>query len=220
MEKEDIEKYKREIKEKKILTVDEIKEEAFKIARAIPNIEEKRDQIIQLRGYVIEYALSIEKSIDELITKSGGEELVLDPEKKEFHLLTGLRNKRDMPQFTTKTRDMTKLIEKIFTEHKETPNMDNLKGAFERFVNLRDVFAHVPLDWSSKELEFDDKKPYNHLLKDSKWKKVFFALGEFMQLHEHLVNVVLTYNRQVQLKERLYQGVFLGIDFRDIEEKS
>ena len=40
----------------KILTVEEMKEKAFKIAKSIPNLEEKRKFMTEVRGFTIEFS--------------------------------------------------------------------------------------------------------------------------------------------------------------------
>ena len=42
---------------------------------------------------------------------------------------------------------------------------DSLLNDFEKFVALRNIFAHVPINTFSKELEFNDKFPYNNFFK-------------------------------------------------------
>ena len=203
--------------EDKIPTIEEMKKRAIEIGKNIPNVEEKKE-FVKIRGYVIEFAISIERSLNELITKTG-RDLVIDPEKKEFHLVKGIRNKKDLPGFKTKTRDMIGLIEDVLSESKNIQKTDNVKEAFNRFEFIRDIFAHVPLDFDSEKSEFDTRLPYKHFFKDPKWKDPSVALSEFMNTYNYLTDILLSYGRHIQLKKELFSRVFFGMSLKDFQRE-
>lgn len=205
------------MEEYKVPTIDEMKKQADEIGRKMPNIEQKRD-FVEIRGYVIEYAISIERSLNELITKSG-KDLVLDSEKKEFYLVKGIREKKDLPKFKVKTRDMIKLIETVLRERNSLENTHNLRDAFDKFECIRDIFAHVPLDFDLERLEFDGRQPYKHFFKDSKWKNPFVALNEFMGCYHYLTDAVLVYARHVQIKREIFSQICLGMSAKEFQKK-
>lgn len=93
---EDIKEFDRLVGEKKISDVDTMLDESKKITREIPNLEKKHKKIISARGEVIEASIKIEMAIDELITKTGGEDLVMNLEKREFHLITGAKKEEEL----------------------------------------------------------------------------------------------------------------------------
>lgn len=204
--------------EKKIPTIEEMKEEAFRLVKDIPLLKEKYQLATEIRGQVIEFSIIIERSLNELITKTG-KEMVFDNEKKELYLIAGIRPKKDLPGFTTKTRDMIKLIEKIFPKLDKV-SKDNLLDAFNRFKTIRDIFAHVPVNWQSKDLEFDDNIPYKHFFKlEPKWKNMFFSLSEFMGLHKWIMDVILSYNRHILIQKELIQGVLFGPNLEELQKE-
>jgi len=205
--------------ETKILTVEEMKEKALKIANSIPNLREKQKFMTETRGKIIELSIIIEICFNQLITETG-KEMVFDYENKGLYLIHGIRNKKDLPGFKTKSRDMKKLIEKIFPKLDETSE-SNLLDAFNRFEAIRDIFAHVPVNWDSTQLEFNDNLPYKHFFKlESKWKNVLFALSEFTQLHQWIIDIILTYNRNILLKKEFLSLVFLGKSQAEIQAET
>lgn len=203
--------------EYKIPTIEEMKKEAIEIGKNIPNVEEKKE-FVKIRGYVIEFAISIEHSLNELITKTG-KDLVMDHSKKEFHLIKGIRDKGDLPKFKTKTRDMMRLIEKMLVETNDIQKTDNIREAFDRFEFIRDIFAHVPLNFDLEKLEFDVRPPYKHFFKDLSWKDTSIALKEFMKTYEYLTDIVLIYGRQIQIKKEIYSQILLGMGVKDFQKK-
>ncbi|MCX6749121.1 MAG: hypothetical protein NTW17_00035 [Candidatus Pacearchaeota archaeon] len=206
-------------KEKEIPTIEDMKKEALKFAESIPNLKEKHQWMTEIRGNVIEFSIIIEESFNEIITRTG-KELVFNHEKEELYLIAGIRTKKDLPGFTTKSRDMKKLIEKIFPELEEV-SKSNLLDAFKKFEAIRDIFAHVPINWRSSELEFDDNPPYYHFFYlNHKWKNVFAALSEFMSIHKWIIDVILTYNRHILLSQELYSRILLGKSFSAISEEA
>jgi len=86
---EDLKEFDKLIREKKISGVDKMLKESKKLTEKIPDLKEKHEKVVIARGNVIEASVKVEMAFDELITKTGGEDLVMNPEKKEFHLITG-----------------------------------------------------------------------------------------------------------------------------------
>ena len=206
--------------ETKILTVEEMKEEALKIANNIPNLREKQKFMTQTRGYIIEFSIIIEMCFNQLITETG-KEMVFDYENKGLYLIKGIRSKKNLPpKFKTKSRDMGKLIWELFPNLKEDVK-SNFLDAFNRFEAIRNIFAHVPVNWDSNNLEFNDNVPYKHFFTlESKWKNVFFALSEFTQIHQWIINIMLNYNRAILLKKEILSLVLLGKSQADIQAET
>ena len=90
---------------------------------------------------------------------------------------------------------------------------------FEKFVAIRDIFAHVPVNWFSSELEFNDDPPYKHFFKlDPKWKNLSTALNEFMNIQKDILEAIPRYIRLVLLKEKLISSILFGIDLEEINK--
>lgn len=204
--------------ENKIPTINEMKEKALKIANSIPNLREKQKVMTEIRGFTIEFSIIIEMCFNNLISATG-KEMVFDHEKKTLDLIKGIRTKKDMLKFRTKSKDMEKLIEEAF------PNLEkdakaNLSNNLNRFEALRNIFVHVPVNWNANNLEFNDDEPYKHFFKlNCQWKNVLFAHSEFAGLFEWILDVVLAYNRSVLLKKEFLSLVFLGKSQAEIQKE-
>lgn len=205
--------------ETKIPTIEEMKEKVLEVANNIPNLKENHKFMTETRGNVIELSIIIEICFNQLITETG-KEMVFDYENKGLYLIKGIREKKDLPSFKAKSRDMKKLIEEIFPNLEEN-SKSNLLDNFYRFEAIRDIFAHVPVDWHSTQLEFKDNFPYKHFFKfEPKWKNVFFALNEFTQLHQWIIDIILNYNRSILLKKEILSLVLLGKSQAEIEAEA
>ena len=203
--------------ESKIPTIEEMKQKALDYADSIPDLMEKRKFMAEIRGSTIEFSIIIEECFNNLISTTG-KDLILDHSKKEFHLVKGIRNKKDMPKFKTKSRDMKNLIEEAFPKLGDDAKK-NLSKALGRFEALRDVFAHVPVKWEEQELEFFTDVPYKHFFKDPNWKNVLFAHKEFVNHFNWLIDIILTYNRSVLFKKEIYSQILLGKSQLEIQEE-
>jgi len=206
--------------ENKIPTIEEMKEEALKFANNIPNLKEKHQEMVEIRGNVIELSIIIEMCFNQLIT-STGKEMVFDHSKKELYLLKGIRTKKDLPpRFKTKSNDMKKLIEATFPKL-DNVSKSNLSDALNRFLAIRNIFAHAPVNWSSNPLEFQNDIAYKHFFKlEPKWKNVFFALNEFTQLHQWIIDAILAYNRHILLKKEILSVIFLRKSQAKVQEEA
>ncbi len=198
-----------------IPTIEVMKKKALKIAEGIPNLKEKQKFMAEIRGITIEFSIIIEMCFNNLISATG-KEMIFDHPNKELYLIKGIRTKKDMPKFRTKSRDMIKLIEETF------PNLDgeaktNLSTNLERFEALRDIFAHVPINWEVRDLEFISDIPYKHFFKDQTWKNVLYAHKEFVGLFQWIIDVILGYNRSILLKKELLSQIFLGKSQAEIQ---
>ena len=203
----------------KIPTIEEMKEKALKIAEGIPNLREKQKFMTEVRGITIEFSIIIEMCFNNLISATG-KEMVFDHQKEELYLIKGIREKKDMPKFKTKSRDMEKLIAEAFP-NLEKDAQTNLSDSLTKFEALRDIFAHVPVDWNKENLEFVDDEPYKHFFRlDKNWKNVFFAHKEFVGHFQWLLEVILNYNRGILLKKELLSQIFLGKSQAEIEEEA
>ncbi len=219
---EDIKEFDKLIKEKNISDVDKMLEESKKLTEKIPDFREKHEKIVRARGEIIEASVKVEIAFDELITRTGGEDLVINPEKKEFNLITGARKEDDLGslRFKDKVRIVKEIIKKMLNEQPET-SQPNLLDDLERFVAIRDIFAHVPISWFAQELEFDDNPRYKHFFKlDQKWKRISLALNEFMSLQREILELVPLYIKSVLLKRELFSNILLGRSFSSILEEA
>lgn len=215
---EDIEEFKKLIKEKNISNVEEMQEEASKLIKEIPNIKEKYEKVIHARGYVLEPATNLEIAFNELILKTGGEDLVIDEEKKELHLTTGIKKENELGNlsFNKKAKIVRELMEKILDKPEEIPE-PNMLNDFERFVAIRDIFAHVPINWFPSELEFNDNPPYKHFFKlNPKWKNVSTALNEFMNIQKGILEAIPRYIQIILLKEKMMSDILFGTNLKDV----
>lgn len=219
---DDLKEFDKLIKEKNISDVDRMLEESKKLAKKIPDFKEKYEKAVSARGHVIEASTRLEMAFDELITKTGGEDLVTNHEKREFHLITGARKENDLGSlgFKGKARIVKEIMQKELDEPLQN-SQPNLLNDLERCVAIRDIFAHVPISWFSQELEFDDNPRYKHYFKlDSKWKNVSIAIKEFMNLQIEILELIPTYIRLILLKRELFSNVLLGRSFSSILEEA
>jgi len=287
---EDIKEFDKLIREKKISDVDKMLEESKKLTEKIPDLKERHEKVVIARGNVIEASIKVEMAFDELITKTGGEDLVMIPEKKEFHLITGAKKENELGSlgFKSKVNILKEILKKIddeftyreylqskdwekknndFINHfkkcgkcasteqlsschinyenfgkeevsdvevlcwycqlgrkpkpLELPNIPDppLLADLEKFVALRDLFAHVPVSWFAKELEFDGNPRYNHFFKfNQKWKSIPLAINEFMNLQKEILNLITAYIKSVVLKREIFSNILLGKKFNDVTE--
>src|SRR3989338_4601871 len=93
---EDLKEFDKLRREKRISDVDTMLKESKNITEKIPDLKERHEKVVIARGNVIEASIKVEMAFDELITKTGGEDLVLNHEKKEFHLITGARKENEL----------------------------------------------------------------------------------------------------------------------------
>src|SRR3989344_9246494 len=99
--------------ETKFPTIGDMKKKALEFADSIPDLREKQKFMTELRGITIEFSIIIEMCFNNLISATG-KDLVMDHSRREFHLVKGIREKKDMPKFKTKSRDMKNIIEEAF----------------------------------------------------------------------------------------------------------
>lgn len=217
---EDLKEFDKLIKEKNISDVDIMLKESKKLVKKIPDFREKHKKIVLARGEVIEASTKLEIAFDELITKTGGKDLVLDHEKKEFRLITGAKEESELKDlgFNGKARIVEEIMEKMVDE---TPPPQNLLNDLLRCVAIRNIFAHAPMSFFSKELEFDDNPRYKHFFKlDSKWKNVSFAINEFMGLQKKILDIIPIYIKLILSKREIFSRVLLGKSFNSILEEA
>ena len=287
---EDLKEFDKLIRERKISDVDKMLEESKKLTEKIPDLKERHEKVVIARGNVIEASIKVEMAFDELITKTGGEDLVMIPEKKEFHLITGMKKENELGGlgFKTKVNIIRKIMKKVddesiyaqylqseewgkknkeFIDHfKKCGRCDNIEQLhsyhvsyenfgneknedaevlcwscglgrkqepieltnqpeppllkdLEKFVGLRDLFAHVPVSWFAKELEFDENPRYNHFFKlDQKWRSISVAVKEFMSLQKEILNLIAAYIKSVVLKREIFSNILLGKNYSDVIE--
>ena len=162
---EDLKKFKKLIEEKKISTVEEMQAESIKLAKSIPHLKEKYERARMIRGDVMENCITLETSFNELLLRTGGPDLVINPEEKTFKLTTGLKEELgSIPTFKKRALAVKEIIANLLKEHNPNEDLSPLDN-FEKLIAIRDIFAHVPINWFSPELEFNDNPPYKHFFK-------------------------------------------------------
>jgi len=205
--------------ETKIPTIEEMKNEALKIADGIPNLREKHKFMTEIRGNIIELSIIIEMCFDNLLSATG-KDLIINNEKRTLDLVTGIRNKKDIPKLKTKKEDMKKLIKETFSKLSEEDIL-KLSDAFNKFWAIRDIFAHVPINWQSENLEFIAERPYKHFFDlDANWKNVMVASIGFTNLFQWIIDIMLSYNRQILFKKEIYSQILFGKSQTEIEEEA
>jgi len=220
---EDLKEFDKLIKEKKISNVDKMLNESKKLIGKIPDLKEKHEKVVIARGNVVEASIKIEVAFDELITKTGGEDLVLDHEKKEFHLITGAIKENNIKDlyFNDKIKKLREIVEKSLKESNMPIQKPSLLDDLDRFRAIRNIFAHVPVSWLVKELEFDDNPHYEHYFKlDKRWKDISFAVKEFMVLQKEILDLIKGYINLVVLKRELFSNILLGKSYNDLLEET
>lgn len=206
-------------KETEIPTIEEMKKEALKFANSIPNLKEKQKFMIEIRGLTIEFSLIIEQCFNQFIITTG-KDLIINNEKRTLDLVTGIRNKKDIPKLKTKKEDMKKLIKETFSKLSEEDIL-KLSAAFNKFWAIRDIFAHVPINWQSENLEFIAERPYKHFFDlNANWKNVMVASIEFTNLFQWIIDIMLSYNRQILFKKEIYSQILFGKSQTEIEEEA
>ena len=118
---EDLKEFDKLIREKIISDVDTMLKESKNITEKIPDIKERHEKVVNARGNVIEASVKVEMAFDELITKTGGEDLVLDAKKKELHLITGVVKEDEIRgskglRFSKKIEILKKILKKMDDE--------------------------------------------------------------------------------------------------------
>ena len=139
---EDLKEFDKIIREKRISDVDTMLKESKKITEEIPNLKEKHEKVVNARGNVLEASIKIEMAFDELITKTGGEDLVMNEEKKEFHLTTGKIEENKLLgkgglRFGDKIKILKEILMKIEKEnfYRDYIQSEKWKKRDEYFVN-------------------------------------------------------------------------------------
>lgn len=216
---EDIKKFDELARERKISDVDTMIEESKNLTKKeIPNLKEKHEKVINARGNVIEAAIKIEVAFDHLITKTGGEDFVVDTDKKELHLTTGKIKEskiRDLT-FNDKIIILKEIVEKSLDDFAIPFDKPNLLDDLDRFRAIRNIFAHVPISFFSKELEFDDNPHYKHYFKlDERWRNIPFAFEEFMSLQKRILDLIAEYTKLEVFKRELLSRMILGKSYND-----
>mgnify|MGYP001568668669 CR=1 FL=1 len=86
---------------------------------------------------------------------------------------------------------------------------------------IRDIFAHVPVSWFAKDLEFDDNPRYKHFFDlYPKWKSIPAAINEFMSLQKEILDLITVYIKSVVLKREIFSNMLLGKSYKDILEEA
>ncbi|MBP7139404.1 MAG: hypothetical protein KBA47_00525 [Caldisericia bacterium] len=203
----------------KIPTIEEIKKEALNFANSIPNLQEKQKFVTELRGLTIEFSLIIEQCFNHFVT-STGKDIVINNERKTLELVAGIRHKKDIPKIKAKKEDMKKLIKENFPELNEE-DLLKFSKSLDRFWAIRDIFAHVPINWQTENLEFISKEYYKHFFDlDTNWKDVMVSSVEFHNLFQQILNTILHYHQHILFKKEIYSQILLGKSQADIQAEA
>lgn len=191
-----IEEIKKIIEKNKITGVDEAFEKVSEEARNIPNIKDKIRQVFIARGQVLELSTIIEVSFNELLSNVCDER---NPEKDDF-----------MP----KAKRVEELMLRDFSDiSKEQFEM------FQDFVSLRNIFAHVPINWFSQELEFNCEGYYERYFKRNvKWKEFSFAINYFANICNNTIELIKNFVKLFVAKRRLTEEINKAL-FGDIPKE-
>ncbi len=218
---EDLEKFKKLIEEKKISTVEEMKEEAVKFTKSIPNIKDKYEKAMIIRGDVMENCILLETSFNEILLRTGGDELVLDHKEKTFKLITGIKEELgSIPSFKKRALLVKKVIGDMMKEEDGNSNLTMLDN-FDKLVAIRDIFAHVPINWLSPELEFNDGPHYKHFFElNPSWKVIELIGRDFLGVYSWMLEILPQYIRMILLKEQMYFTVLFGTDYKRVLEEA
>ncbi|MDP3966234.1 MAG: hypothetical protein Q8Q04_01750, partial [archaeon] len=188
---ENIEEIKRIIKEKGIKGIDETFEEISNVAKNNENFKENINKIFLARGNVIELSTIIEVSFNELLFQ-------IDKEKYD---------KKD--RFMSKA----KRVEELMLEYPEKMNIKREQfKMFQEFVTLRNIFAHVPINWFSEKLEFEVTN-YEPWFKDHlEWKNASIAIKYFIEIGSQTIELIKSFVKvfltQKTMEREINKAVF------------
>jgi len=135
-------------------------------------------------------------------------------------MITGLKTMNELGSFSSFNKRLNlykELLEKSSENH---PLPKYFLDTLDRFAAIRDIFAHVPINWFSTELEFNDKPPYKHFFKfEPRWKNLSLALSEFMIIQKLIVDSIHRYIQLILLNQKIVSTILLGADFEDTLKK-
>ena len=145
-------------------------QEIFKLQKAVeeevkklPGFFENEKKVIQARGSIIELSTLIEVVFNEII------------------LLTNEKDNLAKWKFKTKAKFIEDVMREIDPEE-EYFTRDFLTK-FEEFVDLRNIFAHVPTEKFSGKLKFTDSPLYEgFFLKNPIWKDITLSVKEAVSI--------------------------------------
>lgn len=185
----DLEEFERMIKEGKITSVDEMLKKSREYAKEIPNFEENFNKIVKGRGYVLELSTILEIAFNEMIVKIC---------KKEIHNIPFMKK--------------AKIVKKLLEEINNGDFSEEVLKKFERFVNIRNIFAHVPINRNrtSLKLEFNSKPPYKSFFEiEPKWENVSVAVKDYMDMAGEILTTIPKYiEKIIQMeKEKALQDI-------------
>lgn len=158
----DTEELKAIIKAKNPQSIEELKQIVGEEAHKIPNLTKRVQDMILVRGTIIDMTINIEKIYNEIIL------LTENPEKiKDF--------------FQRKTDFIKEIMQNLDPNKKNFE--DNLFDKMDKIVTIRNLYAHVPSEIFGEELKFDGgDNYYNKKSMDFKGKSIKEINTEFSAL--------------------------------------
>jgi hypothetical protein len=156
---EDIEEVKKIIAEKNLKTIPDVQKAVEEEVKKLPEFFENEKKVIQARGSILELSTLVENVFDEII------------------VLTNEKNNLPKWRFRTKAKFIEKVMREIDPIQKHF-NEAFLKK-FEDFVDLRNIFAHVPTDKFSGELKFTNALRYNNFFqRNGAWRDLKLSVKD------------------------------------------
>lgn len=134
-----IEELKEFIKKKDPKSIEEMYNVITEAMQKLPDLQDKIKGMQLSRGAIIDIAITIELIYNEIILITDKKEIVKD----------SFQNKTDFVKEIMKHIDKDK---KYFSQE--------LFDSMDRLVVIRNLFAHVPINYFSKEMKFDKEEYY------------------------------------------------------------
>lgn len=205
---DDIEEVKKIIAEKNLdaipdvqKAIDEVQKVVTEEVKKLPNFNENEIKIIQARGGIIELSTLIESVFNEII------------------LLTN--EKDNLPKWRFKTK--AKFIEDVMREIdlEEEYFTKEFLAKFEDYVDLRNIFAHVPTDKFSKDLRFTNSPLYGgFFVRNPLWKDVSLSAKEAISIgREILPSIVQLIKISYERAKFIQELMDIFIEKGDLDEK-
>ncbi len=178
----DIEEFDKLVKEKGITSVDEMLKESHEYSKSIPNLEENFHKIVRARGTILELSTILDIAFNEILLKVAKKERI------------------DKLGFKTKAKFIKNLLEEVNDGRFD----EQILKKFERFVDIRNIFAHVPVNRNKTSLilEFNTQFPYKTFFNlEPEWKEVSIAIKEYMEMADEIIKTIPKYIEIVIAKQ-------------------
>lgn len=184
-----LKKVKEALEKNPSLSVDEAVEITKESARTLPDIGEKTKKIQLARGAIAETSTHIEKIFDEILIVTGNPQMV------------------SSKRFMEKAKFIRTLMETFDPNHKEIS--EEFLDKLEKTVTIRNLFAHVPLNVFSEEIEFDSSERYHGYFRgDLTLKDVKKGIDIFMGSAQEIMEKTVVFIKRVQIEAQRQKEFF------------